>query len=104
MIDAILTAAGVQHRETRYPKPPAGTYAVYMDDVTVDGSDGAEVLTYEHDATIELYTPTPDPASERAVEDAITTAGQLYTKQARYWIQEEQLYQTIYEFTFYTKE
>ena len=103
MVDEILTAAGVQHRETRYVKPPTGTYAVWMEDVDADGSDDAEAMVYTHAATIELYSSTPDAPSEVAIEAAIEAKGLRWTKQARYWIQEEQLYQVIYEFNYYTK-
>lgn len=102
MIDIILTAAGIPHRETRFPKPPQGTYAVYMDDVTTDGADGLN-LQLIHEYTVELYEPRPDDTVERAIEDAIDAAGLRWTKQARYWIQEEQRYQVIYEFTYIEK-
>lgn len=98
----ILTASGVQFRETRFTRPPAGTYAVYMDDVGADGPDDMNRF-FSHDITVELYSPTPDAEAEAAVEAAIDAAGLHWTKQARYWIQEEQLYQVIYEFTYYTK-
>lgn len=102
VIDDILTASGVQFRETRFTKPPAGTYAVYTDDVDADGPDNLNRI-YTHGITVELYSPTPDAEAEAAVEAAIDAAGLHWTKQARYWIQEEQLYQVIYEFTYYTK-
>lgn len=102
VVDDILTAAGVKYRETRFPKPPSGTYAVYLDDVTADGPDGINRI-FTHDITVELYEPAPDEATEAAVETAIDEKGLPWTKQARYWIQEEQLYQTIYEFTFIEK-
>lgn len=104
MVDVvdILTASGVQFRETRWTKPPAGTYAVYMDDVDVDGPDNLNRI-YSHNTTIELYEPAPDDASEEGIEAALTAAGQHYIKQARYWIQTEQLYQVIYEFSYIEK-
>ena len=102
MVDKILTAAGVRHRRGRFPKPPAGTYAVYMDDITTDGPDWQSRIL-RHDATVELYEPRPDDASEAAVEAAITAEGLQWTKQDRYWIQSEQLYQVIYEFSYFEK-
>ncbi len=102
MVDKILTAAGVRHRRGRFPKPPAGTYAVYMDDITTDGPDRQSRIL-RHDATVELYEPRPDDASEAAVEAAITAEGLQWTKQDRYWLQSEQLYQVIYEFTYFEK-
>ena len=102
IVDDILTAAGINYRETRFVKPPSGTYAVYMDDVEADGPDGINML-FTHNITIELYEPAPDAAAETAIEVAIGDQGLRWTKQSRYWIQEEQLYQTIYEFTFYER-
>lgn len=102
MVNNILDTAGINYRETRFPRPPAGTYAVYMDDVSTDGPDGLNLIQ-THDITIELYEPQPDDVAEAALEAALDAAGVRWTKQARYWLQDEQLYQVIYEFTYYTK-
>lgn len=103
MIEKILKASGIKFRETRFPKPPTGcAYAVYMDDVDTDGPD-YESRIFHHDITVELYSPKPDPTAEAALEAAIKAEGLHYRKQARYWIQEEQLYQTIYEFSYIEK-
>ena len=102
MVVDILTAAGVRFRATRFPQPPQDTYAVYMDDVSTDGPDGINsVLT--HDYTVEVYEPTPDEAAEAAIEAAIDAAGLRWTKQSRYWLQDEQRYQVIYEFSYIEK-
>lgn len=98
MIDKILKAAGIDYRRTRFPKPPAGTYAVYMDDISTDGPDGINRI-FTHDYTVEVYEPKPDDAAEAAIEAAINAAGLQWTKQDRYWLQDEQRYQVIYEFT-----
>lgn len=102
MVSKILTAAGVKFRRARFPKPPAGTYAVYLDDVTTDGPDGVPRI-YRHDVTVELYEPRPDDTTEAALEAAIADAGLQFTKQDRYWLQTEQLYQVVYEFTYREK-
>lgn len=102
MIKNILTAAGIEFRQTRFPSPPAGTYAVYMDDVSTDGPDYINRI-YTHDYTIEVYEPTPDDAAEQAIEAALDAAGLRWTKQSRYWLQSEQRYQVIYEFTYIEK-
>lgn len=102
MIKNILTAAGVQFKRTRFPQPPRGTYAVYMDDVETDGPDGINAIL-RHDVTVELYEPKPDDATEAAIEAQLDAAGLAWTKQDRYWLQEEQRYQVIYEFTHIEK-
>lgn len=103
MVDKILTQVGVKYRKSRYTaKPLPDTYAVYFDDREAGGADGINCLI-THNITIELYTAKPDDATEAAIEDALDAAGLEWTSQARYWIQEEQRYQTIYEFTYIEK-
>jgi len=102
MINQILKAAGVTYRRTRFPKPPAGTYAVYMDDISTDGPDDRNSI-FTHDYTVEVYEPTPDDATEKAIEAALNERGLQWTKQDRYWLQDEQRYQVIYEFTHISK-
>lgn len=102
MIHTILDSTKLPYRETRFLKPPAGTYVIFMDDVETDGPDGqASILT--HGITLEVYEPKPDDAAEKAIEDAITAAGLQWRKQARYWLQTEQRYQVIYEFEYIEK-
>ena len=103
MVDKILTQAGVKYRQARYTaKPLPDTYAVYFDDREVSGPDGINCLI-THNITIEVYESKPDDATEAAIEAAIDDFGLEWTSQARYWIQEEQRYQVIYEFTYIEK-
>lgn len=102
MIDKILKAAGLKYRRTRFLKPPAGTYAVYMDDVETDGPDGINQL-FIHSYTVELYEPTPDDTAEAAIEAALDAEGLQWEKQDRYWLQDEQRYQVVYEFNHIEK-
>lgn len=102
MIREILTAAGLPFRRSRFLSPPKETYAVYTDDVTADGPDGINRI-FNHDVTVEVYEPTPDDDAEAAIETALDTQGLHWTKQDRYWLQTEQRYQVIYEFSYITK-
>lgn len=102
MVRDILAAAGISHRRGRFTAPKPATYAVYTDDVTTDGPDNMP-LVLQHDVTVELYEDRPDDAAEAALEAAISAAGLQWTKQDRYWLQTEQMYQLIYEFTYYEK-
>lgn len=106
MVNQILTGAGFilnqTYRETRFLKPPATTYAIYNDTKTVRGPDNVNAIT-EHEVNIELYEYAPDPAAEKSIEDQLDAVGMPYIKQNRYWINEEQLYQVIYEFNYLTK-
>lgn len=107
MVNKILTGAGFVEnetfRETRFLKPPKTTYAVFNDTKTVRGPDNVNAII-EHEINIELYEYAPDPTAEAAIEAQFDAYGQPYIKQNRYWINEEQLYQVIYEFNYLTKK
>lgn len=103
MVKEILTAAGIKERGSRHTKPPAGTYAVWFDDIDTDGPDGMPPYIFKHSVTIELYEPKKDPAAVTALEAELTAAGLKWTKQDRLWIISEQMYQTIYEFDYTEK-
>ena len=103
MVEKILTAAGIRERGSRFTKPPAGTYAVWFDDIDTDGPDGMPPCIFTHDVRIELYEPKKDAAAVAALEAELSAAGLKWTKQDRYWITSEQMYQTIYEFTYIEK-
>lgn len=104
MYEAILAAAGINGRGTRFTKPPTGTYAVGFDDIDrTDGPDNMPPCIFHHSVRIELYEPKKDPAAVNALEAELTTCGAQWTKQDRVWIPSEQMYQTIYEFTYIEK-
>lgn len=110
MIDEILTAAGVKHRQARFPKPPAETYAVFFDDIDRDGADRVTPSTggrlpgyYHHTVTIEVYEPTPDDKTESAIEAELDARGLPWSKEDRYWLQDVQRYQVLYEFEYTDK-
>ena len=103
MVTKILNMAKVKYRQSRYTaKPLPETYAVYFDDREAGGADGINCLI-THNITIEVYESKPDDATERAIEEALDAYGLEWTSQARYWLQEEQRYQVIYEFTYIEK-
>ena len=103
MVNKILSATGIPYKETRFLKPPKTTYAIFNDAINRRGGDGINLLS-QHDVTIELYEYEKDPEAEKKIEDQLDANGLEYDKQARYWLQEEQLYQVVYDFTYYQKE
>lgn len=110
MTAEILTAAGVKFKKSRFPKPPAETYAVYFDDVEGDGADPVAPDTnaglpavYAHDVMIEVYEPKPDDKTESAIEAALSSRVSNWSKQDRVWLQDVQRYQVIYEFSYTAK-
>ena len=98
MVNKILTLAGfVEHKtfeETRFLQPPKQTYAVYNDSFTRRGADDLNLIR-EHDCTIELYAYKKDVESEKRIEKVLDDLAIEFDKQERYWIQSEQIYQTI---------
>ncbi len=106
MVKKILTGAGFEEgktfKETRFLRPPKGTYAIYLDSFTRRGADGLNLIK-EHDYTIELYSDTPDPGAESRIEAMFDKYGIEFSKDDRYWIDEEQLYQVVYTFNFIEK-
>ena len=106
MVKRVLTGTGFVEgktfKETRFLKPPKSTYAIYLDSFKRRGSDDKNLVT-EHYYTIELYSYTPDPEAETKIENTLDSLGIEYEKDDRYWIQEEQLYQVVYNFDFIGK-
>lgn len=106
MVNEILTASGIPYRQGRYPDPPAKTYCVYFDDITtIEGPDaipGAPMLI-RHDVMVELYEPKADTKAEEALEAEFIVRGVPWTKQDRYWLQNVQRYQVLYEFDYVEK-
>lgn len=102
MVNKILTATGIPYKESRFLKPPKTTYAIYNDAIDRRGGDDINLLS-QHDVTIELYEYTKDPEAEKAIEDQLDLLGIEYSKEPRYWIHEEQLYQVVYDFTYFLK-
>lgn len=102
MLNDILTATGIPYKETRFLKPPTTTYAVYNDTYEARGCDFRNRLK-AHDVTIELYEYKPDKPAEEKIEAELNARGIEYTKQERTFIDSEQLYQIIYEFSYIEK-
>lgn len=102
MINAILTAAGLPYRRARFPKPPAGAYVVYTDDISTDGPDGLLWLRY-HSLTVELFTAELDGPEEEAIEAAIGAQGLHWEKDGADWDDQSQRYQINYYFDYVEK-
>lgn len=102
MVNVILTGASIPYKESCFLIPPKTTYAVYLDNIEVRGADYCNLIE-EHSVTIELYEYEKDSDSEARIEAQFNELGLEYTKQARYWLEEERLYQVIYEFNYIAK-
>jgi hypothetical protein len=103
MIVEILTAVGVLFREAQFVRAPsASTYVVYFDDVAADGPDEINRI-FTHDISVEFYETEADPKTEQSFETELNNRGIKWTKQARYWLDDAQRYQVIYEFSYIEK-
>ena len=102
MVKEILDATGLPYKESRFLTPPKTTYAVYNDAVSRRGADNVNLIS-QHDVSIELYEYKPDPESETLIESTLDALGIEYEKAPRYWIQAEQIYQVVYDFTYHKK-
>lgn len=111
MVREILTKAGLVEnetfRETRFLRPPKEkSYAVFMDSFSRGGGD-LKASIKRHSVTIELYEYAPDPMIEQKIEALLDeyypSMSDEWNKEPRYWIEEEQLYQVIYEFDYIEK-
>ena len=106
MVKQILTDAGFieneTFKETRFSRPPQTTYAVYLDSITRRGADKINLVT-EHSVDIELYEYYPDRDSEAKIETELDRRGIEYSKESRFWIETEQIYQVIYTFNYISK-
>lgn len=102
MVNEILTNAGVRYKETRFKSPPKTTFAVYIDDVEVHGADSCNLIE-EHNTSIELYEYEKDAESEARIEKQFDALGLEYRKESRLWLEDEQLYQVVYEFEYICK-
>lgn len=106
MVKAVLKNAGFLEnktfREARFLKPPQRTYCVYFDSCQCRGADDRNLIK-DHSYTIEMYSSTPDQAHERAIEKILAEQGIEYEKEDRMWIQEEKLYQVVYNFDYTEK-
>lgn len=100
ILEAVLPG---RHKKIRFPSPPAGTYAVWMEDIETDGPDGMPPSIFTHTVAIEVYEQRPDEATESALEAEMSSRGLLWTKQERYWLKPEQMYQVVYDFTYIEK-
>ena len=106
MINEILTASAIPYRQGRFLNPPATSYAVYFDDLDVNGPDPVGAVLpriVRHDVMVEIYEPKADPAAEAALEAELDARGIPWTKEDRYWLQNVQRYQVIYEFSYNEK-
>ena len=106
MVKQILTDAGFVEnetfKETMFSRPPQTTYAVYLDSITRRGADKINLIT-EHSVSIELYEYYPDRDSEANIEVEFDRLGIEYSKESRYWLETEQLYQVVYTFNYICK-
>lgn len=102
MLNKILQPTGLPYKESRFLKPPKSTYIVFNDSIERRGGDTKNLLS-QHNITLELYEYIPDPEAEKKIEDQLDLYAIEWVKESRYWIQDAQAYQVIYEFSYIEK-
>ncbi|MEF2699885.1 MAG: hypothetical protein U0N08_01795 [Oscillospiraceae bacterium] len=108
MLTEIISGAdfsldGLPFREICWQKPPDAPYGVYLRGTIRRGADLKNCIS-EHSISLELYSRTPDPASERKIEAALDALPVQYSKTERQWLNTELLYMTIYDFEIIRKD
>ena len=58
MIAELLQQTGIRFRHCRFLKPPAGTYAVWTDDIETDGADNGAAAVFTAVAPVLLLANT----------------------------------------------
>lgn len=86
---------GMKIKELRYLKMPSLPYNIYIDDTAYRGADLKNNII-EHNVIIEHYSETIDSENEKKIEAFLNNEIKQFTKN-REWLQEEQLYVTVYE-------
>lgn len=102
MVKEILDSIGIPYRKTRFLKAPSETFLIYFHDYESRGADLKNCIR-ENDITLELYSYSKDEKSELLIEQELEKRNIEYKKQSSYWIETEQMYQTVYEFSYITK-
>lgn len=110
MVNKILELSGFirnkTYKQTRFIKPPNTTYIVYHDNYATGGSDDLPLLKHRT-ITIELYEYMLDDEVVDRLENALNEYYPMmidgWKKEERYWIDSENIYQTIYTFEYYEK-
>ena len=91
------------YKETKFKNPPKEDYCVWNDSKSVYGADRKNLIE-EHNISIELYEYSPNDSLEEQIEARFDSLGIPYDKQERYWLDDEKLYQIVYEFSYLQKK
>lgn len=100
-IKALVSSTGLTIRATRLvDKVPANgrPYCVLFDSEELIGPDFAPGMLRRHSQTIEHYDYKIDSESRLALESALASAGLEYTRSDTEWLQQEKVYQTLFNF------
>lgn len=100
MINDILKEINIDNKEGAYikaPKPPYISYWIIKEHRTYNG-----VFICVNNTTLELYTLKLDKILEDRIENILMHHDLDFYKSTE-WIESEKKYQTVYEFSYYTK-
>lgn len=100
MITNILDSIGLPYRETRFKKPPTGSYIVYHDAIEAGGADGFNAIK-KHKVTLELFNPTTE--SSHLVQTILDANGVEWEKDFTEYEEQVQSEYSLYYFNFIEK-
>ena len=93
----ILNSSGIPFKYHHFSSNPPIPYGSYLfEDSEPVFADGITALEFDK-VRIELYLDEKSPETEQKLTDALTNAGIAYTKIDEAYIEEEKLYQIVYE-------
>lgn len=96
-----LETTGMEVAEELFLKPPTPPYIVFTSKPDIRGADNKNCIA-DRFISIELYCESMDEVTEKTIEDLLNEKAIEYTKE-RTWIQEELLFETVYDFNLIEK-
>lgn len=96
-LNTILNSSGIPFRYHHFKSKPPIPYGVYLcEDTESVFADGVTALQFDN-IRIELYVDKKSPETEKQLTDTLTAAGIAYKKIDEVYIEEDKLYEIIYE-------
>lgn len=104
LINEIAEALTLPCRQTRFVQPPKDQpFCVWGEQVACMGDDERPYALKRHESVLVLYEHQEDGENAPTVEAVLDAFRVAWTKAARDWFDDEQLYVTIYTFDYFER-
>ena len=103
LLDDILLKINIPFKEACFITPPDEDYIVYFCEVTHRGADNKNLIM-ECDISLEFYSENRKEENSNKIRSALDFYGVEYNETGRQWIDTEQLFQNVFQFTTIEKE